>query len=146
MSTRLPTTDLRWPPNRILDAMVGMAAIIAASVLGLSQTPYVGIACRHVPDLTTCGRVGIGVWLKRPAQQADAVLLGTHVRLRAGGLGGKAPRYWQGYAHIDRRRLRLPRQWFGNKPIRFVRLRLTIRDVTGTRSGSVRVVLHPGWG
>lgn len=115
-------------------------------MLGLAQSPYVGVACPHVLNLTTCGRIGIAVWFKRPAQRVDAVLVGAHVRLHAGGLGGKGPTYWQGYVHIGRRRLGLPRQWFGDKPVRFLLLRLTVRDMTGIRSGSVRVRLHPGWG
>ena len=121
------------------------AAAVAALALGLSQPPLVGVACPG-PNLTTCGRIGIAVWLKKPAAGVTAVLRGHRVRLHAGGLGGPGPTYWEGYAHLTRRQLRLPRQWFGTKPIRSLLLRLTIAYPSGALTGVVRLQLRPGWG
>jgi hypothetical protein len=106
---------------------------------------YVGIACPG-PNVTTCGRVGISVTLKRPALGADAILGGKRIRLHQGGLAGRGPRVWEGYVHLNRARLRLPRYWYGTKPVRFFVLRLTIRYAGGAERGSVRVQLRPGWG
>lgn len=130
-------------------AMIAASALGLAqppSTLGLAQPPTIGVACRGLPNLTTCGRIGIAVWLKRPARGVDAALSGAHVHLHAGGFGGTGPTYWEGYVHIDRRRLGLPRQWYGTKPVRFLMLHLTVRYAGGTRSGSVCVQLRPGWG
>ena len=104
--------------------MVQIAALFAVSTLGLAQPPATGIACIGLPNVTTCGRVGIAVWLKHPARGVQANLDGASVRMHAGGFGGKGPTYWEGYVHIDRQRLRLPRQWFGNKGARAASPRL----------------------
>jgi len=126
--------------------MIQMAALLAASTLGLAQPPSIGIACVGLPNLTTCGRIGIAVWLKHPARGAHAELDGASVRMHAGGFGGTGPTYWEGYVHIDRHRLRLPRQWFGDKPTRLLTLRLSITYRNRTGTGAVRVQLRPGWG
>ena len=128
----------------MVQRMVQVAAMIAASTLGLARPPYIGVACRRVPNLTTCGRIGIGVWLKRPARGVDAALSRAHVRLHAGGFGGTGPTYWEGYVRVRKRDL--PRGWYGGDPPFFLRLRINLRYPTGTARGTVRVLLHPGWG
>jgi hypothetical protein len=125
--------------------MLDLAALLAAASLGLAQAPYVGVACRG-PNVTTCGRIGIAVWLKRPALGVDAELVSVNVRMHAGGLGGRGPKYWQGFVHIDRRRLGLPVHWDGASPSKVLPLRLKIHYRNGTVRGAVRVMLHPGWG
>jgi hypothetical protein len=126
--------------------VVNVALLFAAGALGLAQPPYVGIACKGVPNVTTCGRIGIAVWLKRPARRVDATLSREHVRLHSGGLGGTGPKYWEGYVQIDPHRLGLPKYWYGTKPVKILTLHLVVRDGGGRRQGSVRVQLKPGWG
>jgi hypothetical protein len=125
--------------------VVSVAGLIAAVSLGLSQQPMIGVACSG-PNVTACGRIGIAVWLKRPATTVDAALAGVKVRLHAGGFGGQAPTYWEGYAHVSRARLRLPVQWYGTRPVRVMRLHLAIRYAALLATGSVRLRLRPGWG
>jgi hypothetical protein len=122
-----------------------MAASLAALSLGLFQQPMIGVAC-HGANVTTCGRIGIAVWLNRPAKSVDAELAGTHLRLHAGGFGGSGPTYSEGYVHIAARSLRLPKHWYGTKPVRLLTLRLTIRYPRRIASGALRLRLRPGWG
>ena len=126
--------------------MVAVASLVAAGALGLAQPPSLGIACRDQPNVTACGRIGIAVWLRRPALGVEATLRGVRVRLHAGGFGGRGPTYWEGYVHLDPRSLGLPRQWAGERPTRFLTLRLTIRYAGRTAVGSRGVLLRPGWG
>jgi hypothetical protein len=126
--------------------MVNVVSLLSLLALGLGQPPYIGVDCRGAPNVTTCGQIGIAVWLRRPARRVDATISRVHVRLHAGGLGGTGPTYWEGYLHIDRRRLGLPTRWYGTKPVKILTLRLVIRDARGMRKGSVRVRLRPGWG
>jgi hypothetical protein len=46
----------------------------------LSQPPYIGVAC-HVPNLVNCDRVGLAVWLRRPAVSVDATIAGRPLAL-----------------------------------------------------------------
>src|SRR5438132_3856145 len=123
--------------------MTEILAVLAALALGLARAPYVGVAC-HAPNSTVCNRVGIAIWLRRPALAATAVLGGRRVRLHPGGLGGRGPTYWEGYVRVRKRDL--PRGWYGGEPPFFLRLRINLRYPTGTARGTVRVLLHPGWG
>ena len=123
--------------------MVYLVALFSAVSLGLAQPPRLGVTCGNV---TTCGRIGISITLKRAALGAEAELVGRKVRLHEGGLAGRGPTVWQGYVHIDRHRLGLPAWWDGSKPVRYLVLHLKIHYPTGTAKGAVRVQLLPGWG
>jgi len=124
--------------------MLYLASAVAASALGLAQPPYLGIACPG-QNVTTCGRVGVAVWLRRPALHVDARLGGITVTMHAGGLGGRGPTYWEGYASFRPGRLGLPPRWYGSNPAKWLLLRLTIRRADGAAHGAVRSVLHAGW-
>jgi hypothetical protein len=113
--------------------MVFLATLLAAGSLGLAQPPYLGVACPQA-NVTSCGRIGIAVWLDRNAVSVDATLAGETVRLR------KRARFWSGFVGAD---LGLPRYWTGSQ---LVTLRLAIRYPHGTARGAVRATLHPGWG
>src|SRR5690242_12228789 len=126
--------------------MVFAAAVFAATSVGLAQTPMIGVACRGQPNITTCGRIGVAVWLTHRATSATADLAGAHIRLHAGGFGGRGPRYWEGYVHISRQKLALPARWYGTKPVKFLRLHLVIHYPTRTARGTLRLQLRPGWG
>jgi hypothetical protein len=123
--------------------MVYLVALLSAVPLGLAQPPSLGVVGGNV---TTGGRIGISITLKRPALGADAELVGRKVRLHQGGLAGRGPTVWEGYVHIDRHRLGLPAWWDGSKPVRYLVLHLKIHYPTGTAEGAVRVQLLPGWG
>ena len=119
------------------------AAGAGAAGLGLAQPPSLGVVGGNV---TTAGRIGISITLKRPALGANAELVGRKVRLHQGGLAGSGPTVWEGYVHIDRHRLGLPAWWDGSKPVRYLVLHLKIHYAAGTAEGAVRVRLLPGWG
>jgi hypothetical protein len=125
--------------------MLSLATIAATAALGLAQPPYLGIACGG-PNMTTCGRVGVAVWLVRPALHVSATLAGVPVRMHAGGLGGRGPTYWEGYVTFRPGRLGLPPRWYGSNPAKWLLLRLTISRADGTARGAVRSFLHAGWG
>jgi hypothetical protein len=110
-----------------------------ASRSPLARPPYVGLACR-----APCTRVGIAVWLRQPALGVTARLAGQPRQLHGGGLGGKGPRYWEGYVHLPN--LRVPRGWNGTHPSVRLTLRLAIRHKSGKTVETVRVQLHSGWG
>ena len=56
--------------------------------VGLAREPYAGLACTRV-SVHRCSRVGLAVWLARPARVVTAVADGVSVRLRthSGGTG-----------------------------------------------------------
>ena len=122
--------------------MLAPAALTASAALGLFQPPYLGVAC-HGSNTTTCGRIGIAVWLRGPARRVDASLAGVTVRLHDDGLAGQ---YWTGYATLPPGWLGLPPRWYGTKPTKWLLLRLTIRRADGTARGAVRSFLHAGFG
>ena len=133
-------TDLSARRPRI-DIVIALATLAVAATVGLVRPPYLGLACPG-PDLTTCGRVGVAVWLRRPARRVRATLNGVPVPMHAGGLGGKGPTYWQGFARFAPGRLGLPPRWYGTKPAKW----LLLRVVVDGRRQSVRAQLRPGWG
>lgn len=120
------------------------AAIPLRSVLA-AQAPMIGIAC-PVGNRTTCGRVGIAVWLIKPASSVTATVSGRTVTLHAGGFGGQGPTYWEGYTRLASSTLRLPAYWEGSKPTRHLPVHLTINLKGGTATGSLNLFLRPGWG
>jgi hypothetical protein len=64
----------------------------------LPRGPYLGLRC-YDPSVLRCGRVGLAVWLARPARNVTAVVDGHEVvlRTRAGGTGSyRRGLFWQG--------------------------------------------------
>lgn len=123
-----------------------VAVLLSSLSLGLAQPPSIGVACIGQANVTTCGRIGIAVWLKRPAQAVTVRLAGFPIRLHQGGFGGVGPTYWEGYIHLPETVLRLPTHWEGANPTRWLVLRLHIRYASGSASGSQRLLLRAGWG
>lgn len=125
--------------------MAGLFAVAVSSFslgLGLVRDPYAGVAC-PAPNTTTCGRVGIAVWVaRRHAMRVDATLAGAHVQLAPPKMVGS---YWVGFVHLPLRRMGLPASWEG-VPAERLTLRLHIRYSSGWRTGTLRIGLHPGWG
>jgi hypothetical protein len=124
--------------------MVALSVVVSALSLGLGlvRAPYVGVSCPG-PNVTTCGRVGIAVWLAHPAQEVDATLGGQGARLR---LLNAPSGMWIGFVHFRRGALGIPAIWYGASPVKRMTLHLRVRTKAGWRSGTVRIELAPGWG
>lgn len=76
--------------------MLPLAAILLA--LHLPSPPFLGLACGSAAG--RCDRVGVAVWLRRPARHVVAVVHGRRVRLKTGRGGSGAyarGRFWQGF-------------------------------------------------
>ena len=129
----------------------------AAPQAVLSRAPYLGVACR-VPNAFACDRVGLAVWLRRPARAVRARVGGRALRLDDRG--------WSGRAQRGRRRLFAaflrpaglldgplrvtaddgPGRYVGRRPV-IARVELRVTDDAGaTVLTGVRVRLAPGWG
>ncbi len=129
----------------MLSAVLGGAAL-AAGGCGrgreaqprLARAPMAGIAC-HVAG-RICGRVGVAVWLTRPADAVTTRLLGRTTVLttpnRGTGLYGHR-RFWIGY---------LNRPPSAERPGSRVRLVVRVTSAGTTFSTTRSVVLSNGWG
>jgi hypothetical protein len=145
---------LRWgvTATSTVIALAAVSAALAASPgpaanpssLDLAQPPYLGVSCPGA-NSTACGRIGIAVWLKTRASGIEAELAGSTVRLNAPPLV-RGRKYWQGFVHLNLKRLGLPDAWFGTEPYKVLNLRLTIHYGTRVARGMLRVTLQPGWG
>ena len=115
-----------------------------------------GVRC-GVPNWIGCDRVGLAVWLRRPAMAVSATIAGRAVRLDQHAVMGPAGvprRVFDGeldHAGITSRLHVHPvpgtrQKWYGaGQPSAVVRLR--IRDADGrTTITRLRVALAPGWG
>ncbi len=120
--------------------------------LSMSALPYLGVSCR-IPNSISCDRVGIGVWLDRPAKRITVALAGRVVALR---LSSHNPHrnLWLGYLYNAGLRhgqldVHLPAgesRWSGS-PLVWVRVRVSAllsKGATATLAGSAQ--LHPGFG
>jgi hypothetical protein len=120
------------------------------------QDPYMGVAC-HTPNSIACDRIGLAVWLARPAT-VSATIAGTSFRLddpawtyvtRA---GGKPLYVYAGFLQPARLTTRLHvapsggATWLGaHNPNPAVGFRIDYRD-GGVVIARQHVWLHAGWG
>ncbi len=139
----------------------GGGATSAHRTLALAKSPYVGIACgvgNSIRSATACDRVGLAVWLKRPARNVSATIAGHPVKLARVASGTQPPAYWDGYLHpagLRNGALGLPRRgsvhrrpdiWYG-VPAVHAQVRITARFADGTSATTRRTVrLQPGYG
>jgi hypothetical protein len=79
--------QLRSRPGRTSGAITPPAAVFV-------QDPYMGVAC-HIPNSITCDRVGLAVWLRRPAITITATIAGAPLKLNDPG--------WSYVAHYGRK-------------------------------------------
>ena len=109
-----------------------------ARPLWLGNPPYLGLACHD--GGSTCGRIGIAVWLRKPATSVRATLLGKTISLASSRRGSGAYGYrlfWTGFVHTDPASV---------EPLRRYRLVVRVRR-DGTRLQGLRsVLLSAGWG
>jgi hypothetical protein len=114
----------------------------------LLQPPYLGVSCRR-PNVTTCDRVGLAVWLRHPAHKITARVNGRRVTLDDPHWGNtqdpRGPLYvgfLQPAGLTDPGgALEVPARWEG-MPARSAWVDL---DVDGHKTGMV-VWLRAGWG
>jgi hypothetical protein len=124
------------------------AAAAPVRRLAVDQT-YMGVACR-TPNSIACDRVGVAVWLPRPAQSLTATVSGRTVRLQV----APGTRFYQGFIHpagllTGAERIRPDRGlsfWESRNPAtRTLRLLAHYRDRPDAAI-VLRVPLSPGWG
>ena len=124
--------------------MVVLATLVSVISLGLglTRTPYLGVAC-HDANSTTCGRVGIAVWLRGTPTAVQATVRHASVRLQRKTWANRKTT-WIGYVHLPLRAMGLPAGWSG--PAKRLLLHLRVRRDGVWRTGTVPVLLSPGWG
>jgi hypothetical protein len=135
----------------------GNGATAVAPEEVLDRGPYMGVSCR-VPNEFGCDRVGLAVWLRRPAASVDASIAGRDLHLddkewseaEEDGERRMFAGFLQPAGLIDGP-LRLtadygPGRWIGRDPVSApVEIRIVRADgsVEATR---IDVSLSPGWG
>jgi hypothetical protein len=143
-------------------AGAGSQGEAAAASLRLAQQPYAGVRCPG-PNSIACDRVGLAVWLVKPAVRLTATVAGKPIRMaiparvrhEPGGYYCAHSCYFEGALRPAGLLQPGPLQihpdagkyfWAGRHP-RALRIRLVAFYRNGTAaSTTVRVLLHPGWG
>jgi len=119
-------------------------AVAAVSPLRLAQTPYVGVSC-PAANVTTCGRVGVAVWLgRRGASEVVISLAGVRARLGPPPRDTSSPS-WRGFVHLPLTKLGIPAVWDG-EPSKTLMLRVRARYGAHWFVRTLAVPLSTGWG
>jgi hypothetical protein len=140
-----------------------LAALLAVGAIGpsaasaetngvLARAPYLGVSCPFA-NSTACDRVGLAVWLRRPARSVEATIGGRHFNLNDPKWSGPADnglrKMFAGFlqpAGLRRGPLQVPINWAGNPPVATnVRIVVTFADGT-QRAVTTKVALSAGWG
>jgi hypothetical protein len=134
----------------------------AGGSLRLAQQPYAGVRCSE-PNSIACDRIGLAVWLVKPAVRLTATVAGKPIRMaipsrsRRGGGGYYCARncYFEGALHpggllkpgpLHIRPDADKYYWEGRHPRPlYVRLVAFYRDGSSAAT-AVRILLHAGWG
>ena len=147
------------------------AAVVPPSAV-LSRPPYMGVSC-PVANSIACDRVGLAVWLKRPAVSVTASIAGARLTLDGSDMQSSVPRaprrafdgYVQpagivsrlhvrpvagdvvyskhGHVHVALRH----QMWYGEGNTAPAPVQLTIQEVDGRSVIThVDVSLSAGWG
>ncbi len=131
---------------------VGPAAGSAATKSILTRDPYLGVSC-PLANSTACDRVGLAVWLRRPARSVEATVGARHFRLDDSDWSGPAHkglrRMFAGFLHpagLRRGPLHVPIKWAGSPPVA-TSVRVVVTYADGTRRAvRTSVGLSAGWG
>ena len=120
------------------------AAAASASPLRFARAPFVGVSC-PAANVTTCGRVGIAVWLaRRGASEVVVSLAGAHVRLSPPARRSPSPS-WRGFVRLPLTGMGLPARWDG-EPAKTLVLEVLARYRRTWLTRTLVVPLSPGWG
>jgi hypothetical protein len=112
--------------------------------LRLAQAPYVGVSCPKA-NVTTCGRVGVAVWLgRRGASEVLVSLAGVQVRLGPPPRNTSSPS-WRAFAQLPLARMGIPALWDG-QPSKALELTVRARYGRLWLSRTLVVPLSTGWG
>jgi hypothetical protein len=138
------------PPDRPASTARAVWSVTPSSVL--SREPYMGVAC-GIPNSTACDRMGLAVWLKRPALAVNAEIRGRQFSLSDRSLSTPIRNHrrkdFAGYlrgAGLSRT-YHLPERWLGAQPPVHQLVRLRIDYGTGpVVETRLRVWLMAGWG
>jgi hypothetical protein len=82
--------DASPPPPSRSTAPPPPQAVMVAPHVAFWQAPYMGVAC-PIPNSIACDRIGLAVWLRRPAVAVTASIDGTTLRLWT---GPRSPSAW----------------------------------------------------
>ena len=119
---------------------------------GRERPPYMGVSCA-APNSVGCDRIGLAVWLERPAERMTATIAGRRLELRSPGefVTGRGTG-WEGYlqpAGLGKPPFEVVTRagsWEGDPPVT-VPVELRAEYANGsTRTRTLRLLLHPGWG
>jgi hypothetical protein len=146
----------------VLAALAATSAAAASGSLRLARQPYAGVRCAQ-PNSIVCDRIGLAVWLVRPAARLTATIAGKPIRMaiparirsKPTGYYLRAPLLLRGSAqtrglleagpfHVTPDAGRYYWESRHPRPLR-VHLVASYRD-GGSASTTVRIWLHPGWG
>ena len=122
---------------------------------GREKGPYMGVSCPK-PNSIACDRVGLAVWVAKPAATITADIAGRELRLRSPRPTRAEGRetYWEGFLQpaglrdgpLKVKPDRGTEYWRGLHPVSArVRVRATYRG-GGAASRTIRVPLAAGWG
>jgi hypothetical protein len=153
---------MRNGPTGIGVALALLTAVPAAAMARpaggapalLARSPYLGVACPRANSIR-CDRLGLAVWLARPATAVSATIVGRPLRLHRGWAAGHGTRAWTGYLQpaglLADGPLRITPDrgrffWQGSHPKR-VRVEVRVHSPGGAvRVRSRCVWLAAGWG
>jgi hypothetical protein len=136
-------------PNRRPRPAAPHAVVVAADTV-VART-YMGVSC-HRANWIGCDRVGLAVWLKRPARMVSATIAGRPLRLDDKAWSVRRERMYAGFLQPAglRRRLHVRADaddtWGGSPtPTPVVTLRV-VYPSGGAVTTRLRVPLMAGWG
>jgi hypothetical protein len=90
----LDSTDASRSPHVGIPATASRGAIQRPAREVLARDPYMGVSCR-IPNSIRCDRVGLAVWLRRPALAISATIAGAPVKLDDHQWSGPSRHGWR---------------------------------------------------
>jgi hypothetical protein len=128
----------------VIFLLLAPAGMSATSPLRVAQTPYIGVSC-PAPNVTTCRRVGIAVWLARHGASAVVVsLAGVRAQLVPPPRDTRSPS-WRTFVHLPLAAMGIPVRWYG-EPSKVLTLRISARYGGRWLARTLAVPLSTGWG
>ena len=131
---------------------LGPAAASAETNVTLARGPYLGVSCPFA-NSTACDRVGLAVWLRRPARSVEATIGQRRFSLDdpkwSGPANGGLRKMFVGFlqpAGLRLGALQVPLKWAGSPPVA-TNVRIVVTYADGARRAvTTKVALSGGWG